>query len=558
MPDDLSQDQYVGALPRDDRGRPRAGDVALVRRIGVGGMGAVYRGEHPRLGTVAVKILPFTLIEKEPSLKDRFLAEGRTASSLSSPHVVRVHAVGVEGATHYLVMEFVDGESAAARLERAGAGGLPEAEAVDIAIAAVRGLAEAHAHGIVHRDLKPANVLIPGGRAADAKLADLGLARPLAGDGTVGTASSVTLGSPGFIAPEQALDSRKADRRSDVFSAGATLYALLTGTPPFRGATAFGALMEAALKDPDPLPETVSAPVRTIVARCLSKESSRRYADAGELLAALEEARGARPAAGPRSILAKAALAAGILPLVLLVVLIARQREPEPQERLRLVLAPGVAMEFVRIRPGTFTMGEAGVEDDETPHAVTIGRAFWMQTTEVTQAQWETLMGANPSAWRGADRPVDSVSWNECREFVERVAARAGRAASLPTEAEWEYACRAGTTTRWHTGDAPESLGAACWYGEPERSATHAVGGKAPNAWGLYDMHGNVWEWCADWYDDYPEKAVVDPTGPPAGRSRIKRGGCAESAIESTRSANRGYNGPLHRDEALGLRVVLR
>jgi formylglycine-generating enzyme required for sulfatase activity len=194
-------------------------------------------------------------------------------------------------------------------------------------------------------------------------------------------------------------------------------------------------------------------------------------------------------------------------------------------------------MKFIKIRQGTFMMGSNNGEKNERPiHQVTISREFELQETEVTQAQWEVLMEKNPSAFRGADRPVESVSWEDCQEFINRLNARQDRYQyRLPTEAEWEYACRAGTTTEY-AGDFGEMI----IYDKNSGLSTHQVRSKRPNAWGLYDMHGNVWEWVQDWFDKYQGKQVVDPQGPHKGSLRVLRGGSP----------------PDFRNSALGLRLA--
>ncbi|MEW6745536.1 MAG: SUMF1/EgtB/PvdO family nonheme iron enzyme [Planctomycetota bacterium] len=190
-------------------------------------------------------------------------------------------------------------------------------------------------------------------------------------------------------------------------------------------------------------------------------------------------------------------------------------------------------LEFVYIEPGTFMMGppdgEAGRDSDEKQHQVTITKPYLIAKYEVTQEVWQKVMGSNPSHFKqGGKYPVENVSWNDVMEFCKKVGLE------LPTEAQWEYACRAGTTTA-HAGD----LDAMGWYDKNSGSSTHPVGQKSPNAWGLYDMHGNVWEWCADWYADYPTGSITDPAGPVRGSQRVLRGGCWLNNAGACRSAYR-------------------
>jgi formylglycine-generating enzyme required for sulfatase activity len=203
---------------------------------------------------------------------------------------------------------------------------------------------------------------------------------------------------------------------------------------------------------------------------------------------------------------------------------------------LTLDLGKGVTMKLVRIRPGKFMMGspdsEEGRRDSEGPqHEVTISKAFYIGVTEVTQAQYEAVIGTNPSKFKGPANPVDSVSWDDAVLFCRKLSEKTRKAVRLPTEAEWEYACRAGSKTRFSFGDSGSILGDYAWYASNSGDRTQPVGQKKPNPWGLYDMHGNVWEWCADWYGGYSSGASIDPQGAGSGGSRVLRGGsCRDSA----------------------------
>ncbi len=237
------------------------------------------------------------------------------------------------------------------------------------------------------------------------------------------------------------------------------------------------------------------------------------------------------------------------------------EKVPVPKEGQAFRL-PDLGMEIVPVAAGRFEMGRAsGSSSDERPVTeVTISRPFWLGKTEVTQAQWEALMGSNPSYFKGANLPVEQVSWDDamafCRKLTERERA-AGRLPegyiyTLPTEAQWEYACRAGTI-----GDYAGNLDAMAWYGANSGSSTKPVGQKQANAWGLHDMHGNVWEWCLDWKGDYPGGSVTDPTGPGSGPGRVFRGGSWVNPADFCRSALRLGLTPDYRGHNLGFRLAL-
>jgi len=242
-------------------------------------------------------------------------------------------------------------------------------------------------------------------------------------------------------------------------------------------------------------------------------------------------------------------------------------------------LATGLAdLKLVSIPAGSFTMGspsgEDGRFDDEVQHLVTLTHGFLMSRTEVTQAQYEAVMGDNPSDHEGADLPVEQVSWFDAVKFCNALSKREGLSLAyringngvtwdhsangyrLPTEAEWEYACRAGTATRFHTGDRERDLGKAGWYDGNASGETHPVGEKSANSWGLYDLHGNVWEWCWDLYGDYKIGRATNPAGPVQGSYRVLRGGSCYYSARGCRSAFRDGSAPGSRYWNDGFRVV--
>jgi formylglycine-generating enzyme required for sulfatase activity len=224
-----------------------------------------------------------------------------------------------------------------------------------------------------------------------------------------------------------------------------------------------------------------------------------------------------------------------------------------------------IGMEFVLIPAGEFLMGsdkekDQDADDHETPqHRVRISKPFYLGKYEVTQALWEAVMGSNPGKFKGRSNPVEQVSWEDAQEFIKRLNAKEGHNRyRLPTEAEWEYAARAGSTSTYSFGDDAGQLGRYAWYGENYQSgSTHPVGQKEPNAWGLYDMHGNVWEWVQDWYGEYPRNDVTDYRGPSSGSYRVLRGGGWCHVAQLCRSARRDCDTPDDRDYDLGFRLAL-
>lgn len=264
-------------------------------------------------------------------------------------------------------------------------------------------------------------------------------------------------------------------------------------------------------------------------------------------------------------------------------------------ENCVISLTQEVKLDMIWIKPGTFMMGspkdELGRSDHETQHQVTLTKGYWLGKYEVTQRQWKAVMKKNPSQFVGDDLPVDQVSWKDAMEFCRKLTERernaerlpSGYEYTLPTEAQWEYACRAGTTTALNSGKNVtttkaegicDNLDEVGWYwmnGGKENwnvekdpafctlpaLCTHSVGQKKPNNWGLYDMHGNVCEWCLDWAGEYPTGAVSDPVGPDTSTERIHRGGCWFYSPSYCRSADRSTSKPADRSLNVGFRLAL-
>ena len=257
-------------------------------------------------------------------------------------------------------------------------------------------------------------------------------------------------------------------------------------------------------------------------------------------------------------------------------------QEVKPGKEEVIDLGEGVKLDMVLIPSGKFMMGltkkeleDIKVEFQEElkkdgkeqlldavdlimsiqgkQHEVTLTKPFYMGKHEVTQEQWEALMGKNPSKTKGAKLPVTNVSWEDCQEFIKKLNAKTDGGYRLPTEAEWDYACRAGTTTAYSFGDKITPKDANYWDSKIGKPVV--VGSYKPNAFGLFDMHGNVWEWCEDWHGEYPF-AVTDPKGPATGNRRVIRGGSSGYYGSFARSSNRYYSLPTNRGSLGGFRLA--
>ena len=262
--------------------------------------------------------------------------------------------------------------------------------------------------------------------------------------------------------------------------------------------------------------------------------------------------------------------------VLLFAILIAYFFYPPPLPAFDKLYKNSLGMEFVLIPAGTFIMGsppnEPDRKKDEVQHKVTISEPFYIQTAEVTLDQWRSLMGKKIFGRRkgAGNMPVVKVSWHDCMDFIRKLNALSEWSYRLPTEAEWEYACRAGSSTAYSFGSVIDC--AKAMYGNNSLKSTDCIDyakskgfpvdqpapvkSYTPNAWGLYDMHGNVWEWCQDWYGDYSISAKINPLGPDSGLSRVRRGGSWFKYGYSCRSANRNYGHPGSRYKTTGFRLV--
>ncbi|MDA0660556.1 MAG: formylglycine-generating enzyme family protein [Planctomycetota bacterium] len=264
-----------------------------------------------------------------------------------------------------------------------------------------------------------------------------------------------------------------------------------------------------------------------------------------------------------------------LIPFTLLVLMgIASQlfgEEPKDTKQPKTI-TNSIGMEFVLCPRGTFMMGspsdEAGRSDDEQQHEVTLSSDFYLGVCEVTQGEWKSVMetepwGKKPQREEVSDYPATYVLHDDAVSFCRKLSEKDGREYRLPTEAEWEYACRAGTTTAYSFGDNKDALAKYAWFNDNtrllEERFPHQVGAKLPNPWGLYDMHGNVSEFCQDWYGDYPSAAVTNPLGPPQaeGSRSVRRGGGWNDYASLCRSAYRHWSSPDYRYSDLGFRVAL-
>jgi formylglycine-generating enzyme required for sulfatase activity len=614
--DFLAPPQQAGELGR-------LGPYAVLKILGTGGMGMVLLAEDPMLKrSVALKVMRPELAADSTS-RARFLREAQATAAIDHPHIIRIFQVGEDRGVPFIAMPLLKGEPLDARLKRAPR--LSVAEAVQIAKQTAEGLAAAHKHGLIHRDIKPANIWLSddGETGVSVKIVDFGLARAIAGDDARLTKVGTILGTPAYMAPEQAR-SERVDYRCDLFSLGAVLYRMLTGELPFKGHDTMSLLMSLAADTPlsvASLNPEVPAVLDEVVRKLLEKDPARRLASAravAETLLEIEQksrlTRATTPSEDGTLVMAgegrfplrrKVAGILGVLLglLVALTLIYSRTAHtpdspnnpvtPSMKRDLPTSVTNSLGMKFALIPAGTFTMGSPKSEIDRAlsfrdawekdliptegpPHEVEITQPFYMGVAEVTVGQFrqfveEAKYNVGDDRWKKPgfdqfdDYPVVFVSWHNAIAFCDWLTNKERGVASapryrLPTEAEWEHSCRAGKDNlRYGFGDDDAKLEDYCWYNRNSGGGTKPVGKKKPNDWGLYDMHGNAWEWCQDNHDPnyYKASPKQDPTGPGAGSRRVIRGGSWVNASGTCRSAFRSAGGPGDRERSIGFRVVL-
>jgi formylglycine-generating enzyme required for sulfatase activity len=627
-PDDLLP-LLPDRLPRFQPGdRPLPGiDWELEELLGVGGFGEVWKARNPIFDGVPPVALKFCL---DPAARDRLLRhEAAVLNQLmrqgKHPGIVALQHTYLSADPPCLEYEFVAGGDLAGLVQewrRQPAGPDRAARAAGLLLELARIIAFVHrlSPPIVHRDLKPANVLVrargqggPGPSSSplcpyELKVADFGIggvaanqliARSRQGTGPGGFLVTALRGShtPLYASPQQ-VRGAPPDPRDDVHALGVIWYQLATGN--LAAGRPGGTRWTRRLADLG-----LTAGMVELLGACVEEDPADRPADAAALADRLAALLAPAPAPPGRS--ATDAAPGESCPVCNGPMKVRQSKygpflgcaayprcrgtrrmpgsgrgsAPVPRDLPREV-TNSVGVRLVLVPAGTFVMGSPDTEaeraaDEGPAHKVAIPRPFYLGAFPVTQREYERVMGVNPAHFRdghggGPDHPVEGVSWGDAVAFCRRLSAlpaerEAKRTYRLPTEAEWEHACRAGTATPFSCGPslsgAQANFDAGRPYGgaapQPLRGKTTAVGSYGPNPWGLGDMHGNVWEWCADWYAEryYRLAPEADPQGPPQGDRRVVRGGAWNNSGHLGRSARRNKYAPDFRTDTIGFRVVL-
>ena len=541
--------------------------------------------------------------------KTKFIKGARTIFKLNHPNIVRIHDIFEENGTAYYVMDYIEGESLNDLVKRRGA--IPEAEAIGYIREAGSALTYIHGKNLNHLDIKPGN-LMKRKDNGKVQVIDFGVSKQY--DSTTGNQTSTTPVriSHGYAPIEQYQKNgvQSFSPQSDVYALAATLYKLLTGiTPPeamivqdeglpvedlrakgvsARVINAIDAAMQTRRKrtqsvaeflrnleskDEGESTELTADIQKTEEERRRKEEANRKAREEAARMLKQEEANREKRKKRDKTILWAVVAVIAIVWVIIGVSQLSGGSSSEPQTEVEdsctvysnsnhQRILQELADHMVYVQGGTFTMGATSVqgsdaEDDEKPaHSVTLS-SYYIGKTEVTQELWQAVMDSNPSKFKGDRKPVEQVSWNDCQTFISKLNSLTGKKFRLPTEAEWEFAARGGIKSKGYKYSGSNTLDDVAWYLENSGETTHEVGTKSPNELGLYDMSGNVEEWCNDWYGNYSSSPSNNPTGSGSGTYRVGRGGCWLNSDWDCRSSYRDRNTPDDRYNDLGLRLCL-
>ncbi len=592
-------------------------DYEIIRLIGSGGMGEVWLARETMLDRlVAVKLLSVRLT-RDHAFAARFQNEARIQARLSHPRIVGLLAFFEEKAEYYMVQEYVPGITLKELIERTGP--IPEQRALRIFRQLVEALAYAHGKGIIHRDVKPANIMVDTQNGDAVKVMDFGIARLLEEEHL--TRPGLVMGSASYMSPEQVQTPDKLDQRTDIYSAGVVLYEMLSGGLPFDPSSESlysiqHRIISEELPDPRAVYPYISEATVFMLRRLTQKNREFRLARISHALnlaeSDVQSGFGQVAPSGFSSAPAIAELSGedspqraktwldfwyiyliliGVIGFLLYRYAATPIPKAEPPRAAAGVVADSVAgveavtpvekympsgPDFIFVAGGTFHMGANGVNANEGPvHQVRIS-PFYICRHEVTQSEWSSVLGQNPAYNSGPDHPVERISWEDAVNYCNNRSIREGlqpcyrgymddlycdfgaNGYRLPTEAEWEFAARGGTRGQGFAFSGSNSLDDVAWYSYNSGQKSHRVGSLDPNELGLYDMSGNVWEWCWDWYDPgyYSWGSYSDPRGPDYGTQRTLRGGSWNYDSSLNRVAFRNMDVSTIKYYNLGLRVA--
>ena len=532
------------------------------RHISSGGFGNTYEAElcmiHKRVAIKEFFVKNFCNRNSETSqvsistssnqqlvnkLKQKFIDEAASIWQFNHPNIVRVTDVFEENGTAYYVMDYINGISLHSMLKRDGA--LSEEKAIRYIKQVADALQYVHSQNRLHLDIKPGNIMVDAND--NAILIDFGASKQYDEQGE-NTSTLLGLNTIGYAPVEQMSRSfSDFNPSADVYALGATLYKLLTNITPKDSV-----LLMTGDEELSPLPSFISDNIKNAVEHAMIPQRKRRTQTIAEFI---NEISRPNPRRQPEGCLTEDVDEITVVDMGDIL-----KQEPAKSKLEDLTFnVDGVSFKMIAVEGGTFKMGcndSDAYDDEKTIHNVTLS-SYYIGETQVAQALWKAVMGNNPSYFKGDNLPVENVSWDDCQKFISKLNSLTGQNFRLPTEAEWEFAARGGNNSNHYQYSGSNELGDVAWYAGNSGDKTHVVATKQPNELGLYDMSGNVWELCSDWYGNYSSSSQTNPTGPNSGSFRVIRGGNRLYDARCCRSSHRGNDWSDHGSDDLGLRLVL-
>jgi serine/threonine protein kinase len=545
----------------------------IIEQIGMGGMGVVYRARQIfRNEIVAIKTLS-PQFAQDPSLRVRFYNEALILNKLDHKNIVRVTDFIELPKELHLVTEFIEGRTLDKIIGKE-VGPIPYSKALQLFKQIVEGISYAHKKGVIHRDIKPSNIIVtPNG---EVKITDFGIAKI---QGDVGfTKTGTKMGTIYYMSPEQ-IRGEHVDERSDIYSLGITLFEMLAGRKPFEIATEtsdfnlMNKIVTEQLPDPRTYYPSIPEWLVDVVIKAITKEKTNRIKSCDEFLSLLENEPYSKPEISPNIVITDTPKKEYV-PKVKKSATITTPNKTD-NFKLKIILGslseevtllqktsitrPRTDKSIVFVEEGTLKMGSNDSRDIEKPTRRVLINGFYIGKYEVTQKEWVKIMGSNPSYYKGDNLPVENVSWKDVQEYIRKLNAKTRKNYRLPTEEEWEYAARGGNRSKGYKYSGSNNIDEVGWYEANSNNRTHEVGTKKPNELGIYDMSGNVWEWCNDWYDENYYKngpRFFETQGGSSGTCRVLRGGSWNSYDYYCRSTNRNWVNPNLRNYFFGFRLA--
>lgn len=582
----------------------QGGKYTIISILGQGGFGITYLGVQSGLDRkVAIKeFFIREMCERDDSTnhvtlgtegsretvdmyRQKFLKEARSIAQLNHPNIVRIIDVFEENGTAYYVMEYAEGGSLKDKVKENGS--LSEAVATRYIIQVAEALDYIHQRNMNHLDVKPGNIML--NEKDETLLIDFGLSKQYDASSGSQTSSTPVGISEGYAPMEQYKKGGVSvfSPETDIYALGATFFNLLTGATPPSASDVY--------EDGIPVKELESKGVSRkaigVICQAMAGRKKDRLKSAQAFINALSKSNKAKAKTNVKDKdttvivvpekhgIKKRKMWIGIGVIAVAVIVIGLElisdynasyinEDGEKHEQLpqKTITVNGVSFDMIWVEAGTFTMGVDTINLSKPAHKVTLTKNYYIGKTEVTQALWEAVMGGDPSWYEDASKPVSNVSWDDCELFLSKLNTLTDLNFRLPTEAEWEYAARGGNRSCNYRYSGSNDIDEVAWYRDNSNYTVHAVATKKPNELGIYDMSGNVAEWCSDWYDKnyYKYSPQIDPIGPDNGKMRVKRGGDYLDTYELMSRGHYEYSGNdedwyyrMLRDVRTGLRLVL-